>query len=203
MFGRNKGTRNMAPSPIVPTRDSFAQRAADSLSVYNADLVPPATSYATTKSGLSSRFANPVIGPKVNAPYVSRIPRMNGLKFNWSWGGINMGKMIRSLPGVSGGLNGLVRSSGFQETLVQLHDWQTNDKWYIAWNGTGAGMFQHQKKERYSYPSFRVSVIDTSTTGGAGPQSMRMNQAPRFTSVQAIRKYTAQPSYYNTKGTKS
>lgn len=203
MFGRSKGGRNMAPSPIVPGGDTYAKRAADSLSVYNADLEPPATSYATTRSGLSGRLARPVVGPKVNAPYVSRVPRMNGLKFNWSWGGIDMGKLVRSLPGVASGLNGFVRSTDFQTTLVQLHDWQTNDKWYIAWNGTGAGMFQHQKKERYSYPSFRVSVIDTSLTGGAGPSTMRMNQRPQFRSVQAIRKYTAQPSYYNTKGTRN
>jgi hypothetical protein len=202
MFGRNKGARNMAPSPIVPTRESYAQRAADSLSIYNADMEPPATSYAATKSGLSSRYHNPTIGPKVNAAYVDRHPRMNGLRFNWSWGGIDMGKMIQSLPGaMKGGLSPFVRSSDFQTTLVQLHDWQTNDNWYIAWNGTGAGMFQHQKKERYAYPSFRVAQVHTNTSGGVG--TGRMNQAPRFTSVQAIRKYTAQPSYYNTRGSKS
>lgn len=201
MFGRNKGQRNMSPSPIVPSAASYSQRAADSLSVYNADLEPPATSYASTKSGLSSRYTTPTIGPKVNAAYVDRKPRMNGLKFNWSWGGINMGKLIGSLPGVTGGLNGFIRSSSFQPTLVQLHDWQTNDNWYIAWNGTGAGMFQHQKAERYTYPSFRVAQIHTQTSGGVGPG--RMTKMPQYRSVQAIKKYTAQPSYYNTKGTKS
>lgn len=201
MFGRNKGQRNMAPSPIVPSNASYAQRAADSLSIYNADLEPPATSYASTVSGLNSRYARATVGPKTNAAYVSQIPRMNGLKFNWSWGGIDMGAFLRSLPGISGGLNGFVRSSTAQPTLVQLHDWQTNDNWYIAWNGTGAGMFQHQKKERYMYPSFRVAQVRTNVTGGVG--TGRMNRTPRFTSVQAIKKYTAQPSYYNTRGTKS
>jgi hypothetical protein len=129
---------------------------------------------------------------------------MNGLRFNWSWGGINMGALTQSLPGVKGGgLNGFVRRTDAQPTLVQLHDWQTNDNWYIAWNGTGAGMFQNQKAERYTYPSFRVSQVNTSLTGGPGPASMKMNLKPRFTSVQAIKKYTARPSYYNTKGTKS
>jgi hypothetical protein len=165
-------------------------------------MVPPATSYATVNSKLSSRLVRPTVGPKTDAAYVSRKPRLNGLKFNWSWGGINMGKQIDSLPGVDGGgLNGFVRRSKFQPVLVQLHDWQTNDKWYIAWNGTGAGMFNYQKKERYTYPSFRVAQVRTNTSGGVG--TARMTNRPRYTSVQAIRKYTAQPSYYNTQGTRS
>jgi hypothetical protein len=162
---------------------------------------PPATSFATSRSALSARLARPVVGPKVNAPFVSHKPRMNGLKFNWAWGGNDMGKHTVSLPGVKGMLNGFVRSTDFQPVLVQLHDWQTNDNWYIAWNGTGAGMFSGSKRERYAYPSFRTAQIRTNVTGGVG--TGRMNRAPRFTSVQAIRKYTAQPSYYNTKGTRS
>lgn len=201
MFGRR--APRQAPSPIVPRGDTYAKRAADSLSVYNADMEPPATSYATSSSPMSSRLARPVVGPKVNAAFVSRKERLNGLRFNWSWGGVNMGNHTASLPGTTSGLNGNVRSTAFQTTLVQLHDWQTNDQWYIAWNGTGAGMFQHQKSERYAYPSFRVSQVSTSTTGGAGPTTMRMNGRPRFTSVQAIRKYTAQPSYYKTQGSPS
>jgi len=200
MFGRNRG-RNQAPSPIVPTSDMYAARANTALDIYNAEMEPPATSYVTSTSPVSSRLARPVVSPKVDAAFVSRKPRLNGLFFNWAWGGNDMGKHTVSLPGVSGGLNGYVRSTSAQTTLVQLHDWQTNAGWYIAWNGTGAGMFQHQKKERYSYPSFRVSAISTNTTGGVG--TGRMNRAPRFTSVQAIKKYTAQPSYYNTRGTKS
>lgn len=202
MFGRFRG-RNMTPSPIVPTSDMYAARANKSLDIYNAEMEPPATSYVTSTSPVSSRLARPVLSPKVNAPFVSHAPRRNGLIFNWAWGANDMGKHTVSLPGVSGGLNGYVRSTNAQTTLVQLHDWQTNSQWYIAWNGTGAGMFQHQKAERYAYPSFRVSQVSTNTTGGVGKPSMRMNRMPRFTSVQAIRKYTAQPSYYNTRGAKS
>lgn len=201
MFGRNG--RRMAPSPIVASRDSFAERANKSLDIYNAEMDPPATSYATSRSPLSSSLARPVLGPKVNAAFVVRKPRMNGLKFNWAWGGNDMGKHTVSLPGVDGGLNGNVRSTKFQPVLVQLHDWQTNDNWYIAWNGTGSGMFNGSNPVRYTYPSFRVSQISTNVTGGVGPSSMRMNRAPRFTSVQRIKKYTAQPSYYDTRGTKS
>lgn len=201
-FGRKSG-RGGAPSPIVPTSDMYAARAAQSLSIYNADVEPPSTSYSTTRSPISSRFAAPVVAPKTNAPFVSHKPRLNGLIFNWAWGGNDMGKHTVSLPGVQDGLNGYVRSTNFQTTLVQLHDWQTNAKWYIAWNGTGAGMFQHQRAERYQYPSFRVSQVHTNTSGGVGPSTMRMNRMPRFTSVQAIRKYTAQPSYYNTQSSKA
>ena len=201
-FGRRTG-RGGAPSPIVPTSDMYATRANASLDVYNAQMEPPATSYVTSTSPVSGAYRPPVMGPKTNAPFVSRKLRLNGLFFNWAWGGNDMGKHTVSLPGVSDGLNGYVRSTNFQTTLVQLHDWQTNSQWYIAWNGTGAGMFQHQKKERYSYPSFRVPQIRTNVTGGVGPTSMRMNRTPRFTSVQAIKKYSAQPSYYNTRGTKS
>lgn len=198
MFGRNRG-RNMAPSPIVPTSDMYAARANAALGIYNAEMEPPATSYATSTSPVSGRYAPPTMGPKTNAPFVSFKWRMNGLKFNWAWGGNDMGKHTVSLPGVSDGLNGFVRSTKFQTTLVQLHDWQTNDQWYIAWNGSGAGMFNGQRPERYQYPSFRASQISTNTTGGVGAPTMRMNRTPRFTSVQAIKKYTAQPSYYNTK----
>ncbi len=202
MFGRNSG--RMAPTPIVRSKDSFAERANAALDIYNAQVEPPATSYATAQTPLSTRLARPVVGPKTDAPYVSRKPRLKGLLFNWSWGGIDMGKFTISTPGVDGGgLNGHVRSTRFQPTLVQLHNWQLNRNWYIAWNGTGAGMFGFQRPERYQYPSFRVPQINTSVTGGPGPVQMRMNQSPRFTRVQAIRKYTAQPSYYNTKGTKS
>lgn len=194
----------MAPSPIVPTSDMYAARANKALDIYNAEMEPPATSYVTSTSPVSSRLARPILSPKVNAPFVSRKPRLNGLIFNWAWGGNDMGKHTVSLPGTDGGgLNGNVRSTNFQTTLVQLHNWQTNTGWYIAWNGTGAGMFTGQKVERYQYPSFRVSQIRTNTSGGVGPSSMRMNRTPRFTSVQAIRKYTAQPSYYKTQGTKS
>lgn len=198
MFGR-KNPRRMAPNPIVQTPDSYAQRANASLGIYNAEMEPPATSYATSNSALSARLVEPVVGPKTNAAYVSRKPRMNGLRFNWAWGGLNMFGQSASLPEVTGGLNGFVRSTAFQPILVQLRDWQLNDKWYIAWNGTGSGMFQGSKPERYQYPSFRAPQIQTSVTGGPGPVTMRMNQKPRYTSVQALRKYTAQPTYYNTK----
>jgi hypothetical protein len=197
MLGRRRTGNNM---PAVV--DTYGERAAAAESVYNADLVPPATSWATSRSALSARYAMPTIGPKVRAFFKDNHWRLDGLKWNWSWGGIDMGRQITSLPGATGG-NGLapfVRSTDFQTTLVQLHNWQTNDKWYICWNGTGSGMFQGSKEVRYQYPSFRVAQIDTSVTGGPGKPSMRMNRVPRYTSVQTIQKYTTTPKRYNTKG---
>src|ERR1700756_3567017 len=120
-----------APNPIVPSRNSFAERANTSLDIYNAEMEPPATSYATSTSPLSARFCEPTVGPKVGAPFVSRKPRLKGLRFNWAWGGVDMLTQSASLPVVNGGLNGYVSSTKFQPTLVQLHDWQTNDNWYI------------------------------------------------------------------------
>jgi hypothetical protein len=197
MLGRRRSTNNM------PVQGNYYDRHdAEALSIYNADLVPPATSYASTRSKLRSHFAIPTIGPKVGGPYVDHHWRLNGLRNMWAWGGTNQYTQTASLPGnCDKGLNGFVRSSAFQPILVQLHDWQTNAKWYICWNGTGSGMFAGSKPVRYTYPSFRVDQVDTSVTGGPGQPSMRMNRTPRFTSVQAIKKYTATPSRYNTRGT--
>lgn len=199
MLGRKRNT----PAPLVAPNYYDARNSAAE-SVYNADLVPPATSYAATRSALHSTYVNPTVAPKTRAAFVDHHWRMNGLKFNWSWGGINMQPFTKaSLPGQSGGLNGFVQSTDFQTTLVQLHDWQTNDNWYNCWNGSGSGMFNGSKETRYTYPSFRVSQINTSVTGGPGQYTQRMQPSPRFTSVQTIQRYSAQPSYYNTRSTNS
>lgn len=177
----------------------YDKRNSDAESVYNAELVPPATSYATVRSGLSTPvYRTPTIGPKVRAFFKNNKFRSNGLSFMWAWGANNMGKFLGSTPGSDAGLNGMVRSSKFQTALVQLHDWQLNSEWYIAWNGTGSGMFNGSKEVRYQYPSFRVSQINTRTSGGPGPIGMRMQPRPRFTAVQRVPKYTAAPRYYDT-----
>lgn len=190
-FGKRRVT------PMNAMTDIYAERANASLSVYNAELTPPATSYASTKSALSSRLAMPTVGPKVRAFFKSSQWRMNGLVYNWSWGSLNQNLNTASLPG-GGGMDGTVRSTNFQPVLVQLHDWQTNRNWYVAWGGTGGGVFTGSKPERYAYPSFRVAQIDTSTTGGPGTPTQRMQSSPRFTAVQRIRRFQATPRYYDT-----
>lgn len=194
------GRTRAAPVNQVP--DAYSARLAASESVYNADLVPPATSYATTRSSLSAGYVEPTVKPKTGAFFGSYAWRLNGMRNFWSWGGIDMKPYTVSTPGVNSGLNGFVRSTDFQTVLVRLHDWQTNTAWFQAgWNGTGGGMFTGSKPVRYDYPSFRVEQIHTSVTGGPGSPSMRMNRSPRFTSVQSIQKYTTTPTRYKTKGT--
>lgn len=184
----------------IANSDIYAQRANTALNTYNAELVPPATSYAGVQTPLTSRYAEPTIAPKLRAFFKDSHWRMNGLLNAWSWGAINMKPYIGSLPGEgAAGLTGVVRSSDFQTQTVRLHDWQMNRNWYIAFNGTGSGMFQGSNVIRYQYPSFRVAQINTRTSGGPGPVGMQMQPRPRFTAVQRIQKYTARPRYYDTR----
>lgn len=192
MLGRNR----VQPAPNQP--DLYTQRQNSALSVYNAEPSIPATTYNFQNNLVSSRYAVPATNVKTWAPYVNRHEDRTGLEYNWAWGANDMGQHTASLPG-GGGMDGTVRSTNFQRILVQLHDWQRNLAWYRAgWNGTGSGMFNQSNPIRYSYPSFRVPQIDVSTTGGPGVPTQRMQQRPRFTAVQSIRKATAQARYYNT-----
>lgn len=198
MLGRRRSGSGM---PVHPTNNPYDQRTADALSVYNADLVPPATSYAASRSVLSSNLREPHENFRQDAAVVERAQSLMGLFFNWAWGG-NDNKSFLDQSGVStkGGRNGMVNSSYSQTVLVQLHDWCINKGWYSntgGWVGTGSGMFQGSRPERYEYPSFRVAQINTNVTGGPGPG--RMNRTPRFTAVQQVHKYTAQPRYYPTR----
>lgn len=192
-------------APVTQVPDEYSERSAAALGIYNADLVPPATSYATTRSGLSSGYVEPTIAPKTGGAFKSGKWRLNGMIQNWAWGGTDQSNRIVSLPqGANGGLNGFVNVSTFQTVLVQLHDWATNTAWYNQIGGspmTGSGVFKGGNPVRENYPSFRVNQLQTAVTGGPGAPSMRMNRTPRFTSVQNIVKYTASPSRYNTTST--
>jgi hypothetical protein len=190
------GRRSVRP---LPNSDVYAERANASLEVYNAELVPPATSWATVKSPLATKgFVTPTIAPKMRAFFKDSRFRLDGIINAWAWGSYDMGKHSISLPGSGTGLVPTVRNTDFQTQLVHLNDWQLNSKWYIFWNGTGSGMFSGSKLPRYQYPSFRVPQISTRTSGGPGPVGMRMQPRPRFTAVQRVNKYTATPRYYNT-----
>lgn len=174
----------------------YAARANSSLDIYNAELVPPATNYADVKSGLTSplKYVHDT-NNKRTAAFVHRIPRMLGLIFNWSWGAVNQGANTASLPKSGGGLDGLVVNSRFQQTLVQLHDWQMNRRWYIAYPMGGA-VFMGSQAVRYTYPSFRTEQVQTNVSGG--PWVSSMTPRNRYTAVQKVPKYTANPRYYNT-----
>lgn len=175
----------------------YAQRANDSLDIWNAEPTPPpSTNYADVKSGLTSGLKEVHdTNNKRTAAFVHRIPRMLGLVFNYSWGAVNQLANTASLPQTQGGLNGLVNSTRFQGTLVQLHDWQTNRRWYIAYPMGGA-VFMGGQAVRYTYPSFRTEQISANTTGGPGVSAMTPRN--RYTAVQKVPRYNASPRVYNT-----
>lgn len=174
----------------------YAARANASLATKYAEMEPPATNYADVKSGLTSGLATPAArNSNRTAAFVSRIPRMLGLVFNYSWGAVNQGANGASLPGTNGGLNGMVNSSRYQQILVQLHDWQTNRRWYINYPMAGA-VFMGGNSVRGTYPSFRAQQIATNATGGPG--NSRMQPRNRYTAVQKVPRYNANPRVYNT-----
>lgn len=194
--------KSSRPNSATIGDGGYSQRLNDSLDIYNASQEMPATMYATTVSPLSSHLAAPsseVTGRK--SWVVSRIERMQGLKFNWAWGGNDMMTVAQNagLPQNGGGLNGTVNNSTFQRVLVHLHDWQTNSKWYIVYPMAG-GVFMGGNPVRTTYPSFRSPQISTRTSGGPGGLGVRMQPRPRFTSVQNVPRYNAAPSVYNTRG---
>jgi len=175
----------------VATSDPYAQRAAKAEDVYNASLNPPATSYAAVRSGLNAHMAMPASKAWTGAPFVSHKWIRNGLRYMWAWGGINMGQ-YKGLP-FSGAQSGMVNSSEFQTTLTQLHDWQTNDRWYICYPAASV-MFGSQHNLGLS---FRTPQLQTQTTGGSWPA--RMGPRNRYTRVQRVPRYDATPRSYNTK----
>lgn len=177
----------------------YAERANASLSIYNAEPAVPATAYATTRIPLTSDYRKPTVGPKVRAFFKDSRWNLNGIVNFWSWGGVNQGRHLASLP-YSGGMDGGVNSTRFQTTLVQLHDWSLNFGLRRAgYNATGGGFLMGSNPARYMYPSFRVPQLDTRTSGGPGPVGMSMQVRPRFTAVQRVSKYTAPVRYYATR----
>lgn len=185
-----------------PRDDYYAQRANASLSIYNAEPTRPATTFVTSTAPGFSRYAPPTVQPKVRAFFKDSHWRLDGIVNSWSWGSTDQGMHTASLP-YGGGMDGTVRSTQFQRALVQLHDWSQNLKWYIAWNGSGSGMFMGSNPIRYEYPSFRVPQINTRTSGGPGPVGMHMQTKPQFTAVQRVQKYTVQQRYYRTTSRRS
>jgi len=176
----------------------YAQRANDSLSIWNAEPTPPpSTNYADVKSGLTTPLkAVHAVNSNRTAAFVSRIPRMLGLVFNLSWGAVNQGANTASLPHTgSNAMDGIVRNTMFQQVLVQLHDWQTNRRWYINYPMAGA-VFMGSKPVRYTYPSFRTQQVNTNVSGGPGQSSMTPRN--RYTAVQRVPKYNVTPRFYST-----
>lgn len=175
----------------VSTSDPYAERAAKAEDVYNASMNPPATSYAGVSSRLSSSLRVPADKAWTGAPFVSHRWIRSGLRYMLSWGGINMGQYTG--PPRSGPDSGTVNSTEFQTTLVQLHDWQTNDRWYICYPAASV-MFGSQHNLGLS---FRTPQLQTQTTGASWPA--RMGPRNRYTRVQRVPRYNATPKSYDTK----
>lgn len=177
------------------TDQKFAAQANASLDVYNAQMEPPATAYVLASSPLMSNLAAPKSKVWTWAPFVSHRWRRNGHRFAWSWGGIDMYRFTG--PPKSGPSSGQVNSTAFQKTLVQLHDWQTNDNWYICYPAATV-MFG---SEHNLGLSFRTQQLDTQITGGSWPA--RMTPRNRYTKVQRVPRYNSTPQAYQTKGARS
>jgi hypothetical protein len=191
MLGRGRAPVGRAP-------DMYAARASAAESVYNADSSVKLESVDFSRNPMhSSNYSVPSTAPKLRAFFKSNMWRMDGIINNWAWGATDQGAHTASLP-YGGGMDGTVRSTNYQRILVQLHDWQLNRKWYVCWNGNGGGVFSNSNPLRYEYPSFRVPQINVSLTGGPGVPTQRMQSTPRYTAVQKVQKYTANPRYYNT-----
>lgn len=190
------GKRRVQPHSNSP--DLYAERASASLSLRYSDPTVPIGIMSLSTSPLTSTYRQPSIAPKVRAFFKSNFWRMEGIRSYYSWGAINQGANTASLPG-GGGMDGTVRSTNFQPILVQLDYWTRNFALRQAgYNATGGAVFNGSKPIRYEYASFRVPQINTALTGGAGPNSMRMQQRPRFTAVQRTQRPVAVPRYYNT-----
>lgn len=190
VFGRSRReTKN---------RDAYAERANASLSVYNAEPAIPATMYAAAPSHLRSNYGMPSVSAYWMGAFVNRRPVMDGIEQTWIYGATDTRQVAPSTPSTKGGLNGRVNSTDFQGTTVQLRGYGTNRLWYIAWSGTGSGIFKNGNPTRETYPSERVDQLDTRTSGGPGSVGMVMQPKPRFTRVQRIQKYNTTPKYYAT-----
>jgi hypothetical protein len=186
----NKLMRQGAASRPQPTVDPYAQRLAAAEDIYNASQNPPATSYAGVQTPLMSANTVPADVKWTGAPIVSHKWRRKGLAYMWSWGGINMGQ--HQGPPKSGPDSGQVNSTQFQPTLVQLHDWQTNENWYICYPAASV-MFGSQHNLGLS---FRTPQLQTQVTGGSW--NARMNPRNRYTKVQKVPAYNTSPRQYNT-----
>lgn len=153
---------------------------------YRGDLIPPVTSYASAAANLPmrTRLAIPASTNRTGSPVVSRADRRDGLRYFYSHGGIQMPVPSVPRPGPGG-----VVSSAYQQVLVQLHDWATNNQWFAAGYPRNLGY------------SFRAQQLQTKASGG--PTSAVMQQKPVFARVQRVPRYSVVPNRYPTRSTRS
>lgn len=163
--------------------------------VYNNGAMPEfAPQMVTTPQLLTSHLKVPSASVRTRAPVVSRIPRMNGLEYMYSYGAVNMGGSPKIPHTVD---SGVVNSTQFQPLLQALHFYAKNLKWYTVYPN-GAAVFQGSNPVRYQYYSMKVPQINTRTSGGPGPIGVRMQPKPRWSSVQKVQRAVAAVRYYAT-----
>lgn len=162
---------------------------------WEGDITPPVTTYASAAANLpmKSRLNVPASTNRTGSPVVSRAERRDGLQYFYSHGGTRM-----PVPGVPRPGPGGVVSSAFQTTLVQLHDWVINRKWYAAGYPRGGSVFTGGIRLD---SSFRGPQPQTMYTGG--PTKAAMQQRPLFPAVQTVQRYGVTVRRYPTRATKS
>lgn len=154
---------------------------------WEGDLTPPVQSYASTGSTLANASTQPSASSTAwtRAPVVDRHNRMDGMVFAYGYG-----KEEAALPQTyPGGNDGLVRNSAYQTLKNHLYNFVTNRALYQAGYPRNLGL------------TFRVPQIRTQVTGG--PHPSRMAQAPQWTKVQTVPRYSTVPQSYATRGSKS
>lgn len=149
---------------------------------WEGDLVPPVTSYATTRAyqAPNVRLGIPASTNRTNSAVVMRRPRRNGLRYFYAHGGLLMPLNGVPTPGAGG-----VRVSAFQPWLVHLYDWITNSAWFAAGYPRNTGL------------TFRVPQLKTQVTGGSGPGAM--DARPLFPRVQSVPRASAIVRRYPTR----
>lgn len=179
--------------PGLNTQSYYAAQSS-ALNVYEANLPDYAPAMYRTPQALHSQLGPQNSGVRMGAAYVNRIPRMNGIQGVYGHGAINMEP---TLKGPTATDNGAVMSQLFQPFLNQIHYYTRNLNWYIAYPNAGA-VFWGSNPIRKEYFSMRVPVVRTTTSGGPGPVTTRMQPKPRFTSVQRLRRAISVVNYYAT-----
>jgi hypothetical protein len=125
---------------------------------------------------------NPASTNRTRSAVVDRSPRRGDIAYFYVHGAVTQ---PNALPGQGATGPGGVNSSGFQNQLVQLMDWQINRGWYEAGFPRNLGL------------STRVPQLQTNVTGGPGMSSS--TQRPLFTKVQKVRRAGVKVNTYQTR----
>jgi len=177
----------MTGEMLVPFRAGPTNRTG--MVEFEGDLISPNTSYlrAVDQTAIGSRgFATAASTAWTRSPVVNRRNRQQGLIYNYLFGAV---RQATRLP-YPGEADGMVRSSSFQQDFIQgVRGWTTNLGWFQGGYPRNLGW------------TFRTQQIRTNPTGGPTPS--RMGQAPVFTRVQTVPRYSTVPPAFQTVSARS